>query len=482
MSVKVAYYVGSQIYYLTPLVTGVTWSGDTTTASRSCQISLNNTTDGYTREVNVEVGRDVRLLKSSGEELFRGVIFDSEITSDGAQRITVRDYNHYLVKNTDSHVFKNKKASDIVRYICSAYGIKGGQIDDTGYVIPKLVLRDKTIYDMIIIALTETRKKTGKIYLLGNEKGLLTLRERKNQVKRLVIQDSANLISASQTESIEDLRNSVRYTGKSGDDAVGVSVSDNASISRYGLMREKKTESDATDAQLKPIAQALLNELNKVSTESTVEAIGDTSVRAGSMVQVSEQMSGIRGGFVVITDDHTFEPSGKHTMRLKVSKTLEFTEIEYEPPEEPKPATAASVGDIPADGGGTFMRPASGAISSGYGRRGSGMHYGIDIAAKGKVPIVAAADGSVTRSYYSSSYGEAIILRHSIGGKTYETVYAHMRKGSRTVKTGATVKRGQVLGYMGNTGDSDGQHLHFEIHSPTWNSAKSNALNPANYI
>lgn len=482
MSVKVAYYVGSKIYYLTPLVIGVSWSGDTTQAHRACQITLNNTTDGYTREVDVEVGRDIRLYKSSGEELFRGVIFESEMSSDGSQTISVKDYNYYLTKNSDTQVFINKKASDIVKFLCSLYGIKAGQIDNTGYVIPKMILRNMTIYDMIITALTETRKKTGKVFLLANEKGRLTLRARKNQVKRLIVKDSANLISASVSQSIEDMRNSVRHTGKSGEDAPGVTVTDKASVSRYGMMREKKHESELEDAQLKPIATALLSELNKVKTESTVEAIGDTSVIAGAMIQVSEQMTGISGGFVVITDDHTFEPSGKHTMRLKVSKTLELAELEYEPPPEPEPEDDGTVGELPTDSGGTFAVPANGKLTSGYGKRDGGMHYGIDIAASGKVPVVAAAGGTVTRSWYSSSYGEAIILRHSIGGKEYETVYAHMRKGSRTVKNKATVKRGQLLGYMGNTGDSDGQHLHFEIHSPAWNAAKSNAIDPAKFI
>jgi cell wall-associated NlpC family hydrolase len=99
-------------------------------------------------------------------------------------------------------------------------------------------------------------------------------------------------------------------------------------------MREKQNDSDKTDAQLKPIATALLSELNKVTTESSVEAIGDVSVIAGSMVQVSEKMTGISGGFVVITDSHTFSANGKHTMSLKVSKTLELNEIQYEPPDE----------------------------------------------------------------------------------------------------------------------------------------------------
>lgn len=341
MSISVKYYVGKKITYLTQLVTGITWSGDITEASRSCEIALNNTKNSTTQAVDIEVGRSIRLTVD-GDEIFRGVVFETDISSDGNLRITVRDYNHYLTKNIDSQKFVKMKASAIVKSICKKYDIDYGHIDDTGYVIPKLILRDKTLYDMIVIALTETRQKTGKVYLLSNEKGKLVLRERKKQVKRLIISDGSNIISANMTTSIEDLRNSVRYTGKSGEDAKGVTVSDSASIKKYGLMRDKQHDGDKTDAKLKPVAATLLKELNKVATESNVDAIGHKDVFAGVTVQVSEKMTELSGGFYVITDSHQFDPSGMHTMSLKVSKTLELNEINYEPPEEPSKSTSTS--------------------------------------------------------------------------------------------------------------------------------------------
>lgn len=109
-------------------------------------------------------------------------------------------------------------------------------------------------------------------------------------------------------------------------------------------------------------------------------------------------------------------------------------------------------------------------------------HSGLDIANPGIHKIYAAAAGIVSRSYYSSSYGECIMILHSIEGKTWETVYAHLKTESRRVDVGDKVKQGQVIGIMGNTGNSTGQHLHFEIHRGRWNSARSNALNPLDYL
>lgn len=128
-----------------------------------------------------------------------------------------------------------------------------------------------------------------------------------------------------------------------------------------------------------------------------------------------------------------------------------------------------------------FIRPTQGYVSSEFGNRSlDGFHSGLDIAKGGTVPIIASADGVVSRSYLSSSYGNAIFMTHSINGRVYTTVYAHMR--SRVAIQGETIKKGQIIGYMGNTGISFGQHLHFEIHEGPWNVSKSNAVNPRKYI
>lgn len=334
MTISLRYYESSSVYkIITSMVKSIGWSGQTTQVSRKCDVSLHNTLNGTTKAVDIQVGKEVRLY-DDGDEIFRGIIFEIDAESDGSFSFIAWDYNYYLTKNTDTQKFVKQKASQIISTLCKRYGISAGTITDTGYVIPKLILRDKTIYDMITIALTETRKKTGKVFLLGNEKGKLVLHERKTQVKRLQIKDGSNLLSASYSESIEGLRNSVRITGKSGEDAKGVTVSDSASVKKYGLMREKEHESDLTDKKLKPIADALLKELNKVEKESEVEALGDSSIISGKMVQVSEKMTGISGGFYVIEDDHSFEANGLHRMSLGVSKTLELNEIEYEPPAE----------------------------------------------------------------------------------------------------------------------------------------------------
>ena len=133
-----------------------------------------------------------------------------------------------------------------------------------------------------------------------------------------------------------------------------------------------------------------------------------------------------------------------------------------------------------------FIRPTQGVVTSGFGYRihpvhgGKKLHHGVDIAKAGTVPVVASASGVVSYSGQMSGYGNVIIITHSINGKTYETLYAHLR--NLGVGSMQTVSQGQTIGYMGNTGIGTGQHLHFEVHNGRWNGAKSNAINPGSVV
>lgn len=120
----------------------------------------------------------------------------------------------------------------------------------------------------------------------------------------------------------------------------------------------------------------------------------------------------------------------------------------------------------------TWIQPVDGTITDTFGTR-NGKHKGIDIAAPDGVDIVTVSDGKVVKSYYSNTYGNVVFIQHPEG---YETVYAHLAK--RHVSEGDLVKKGQVIGIIGNTGVSTGTHLHFELHEGEWTFEKEHALDP----
>ena len=118
-----------------------------------------------------------------------------------------------------------------------------------------------------------------------------------------------------------------------------------------------------------------------------------------------------------------------------------------------------STSNVRINTSGRFAWPAaSRRISSYFGPRGRGYHYGIDISGPTGTAIYAADSGRVTFSGYSGSYGRTVIIDHGGG---VSTLYAH--NSSNLVSVGASVKKGQTIARMGATGNATGSHLHFEI-------------------
>lgn len=119
-----------------------------------------------------------------------------------------------------------------------------------------------------------------------------------------------------------------------------------------------------------------------------------------------------------------------------------------------------------------WIWPSNGTITDLFGTR-KGIHKGIDIASEMGTPIFAVDEGIVSKSYYSDSYGNVVFIKHK---NQFETVYAHLK--TRNVTEGNLVKQGEMIGKMGDTGDSSGVHLHFEIHHDEWTFDKHNAIDP----
>ena len=111
--------------------------------------------------------------------------------------------------------------------------------------------------------------------------------------------------------------------------------------------------------------------------------------------------------------------------------------------------------------------PINGArLSSSFGMRKhpidgyNKMHRGTDFAAPMGTPIMASGDGVITRARWCGGGGNCVKIKHN---STYQTIYAHMKSFGRGIKEGLRVKQGQIIGYVGSTGNSTGPHLHYEV-------------------
>ena len=189
----------------------------------------------------------------------------------------------------------------------------------------------------------------------------------------------------------------------------------------------------------------------------TTETTKSNEYNVGTKKTVQEGEKGIRS----ITAQRVYDTNGN-----QLSQQILSTEVLKEPVTEKivegtKKVVTASSSTKYITGSGQFIWPVPGYryCSRWYG---SG-HKGVDICAAAGTPIYASAGGTVTKAGYErggagTGYGYSVIISHSGG---YTTVYAHCL--SLVVKAGQTVKQGQLIGYVGSTGRSSGNHCHFEI-------------------
>lgn len=127
----------------------------------------------------------------------------------------------------------------------------------------------------------------------------------------------------------------------------------------------------------------------------------------------------------------------------------------------------------PANNDSGWLQPCSYIyISSPYGSRGGGWHNGVDFAASWGTPIYATRSGTVTRTRsMTTSYGNHVVINHGDG---FSSLYAHMDY--YVVSEGQYVSQGELIGYMGSTGNSTGPHLHFTV------MYDGDDVNPMNYL
>lgn len=137
----------------------------------------------------------------------------------------------------------------------------------------------------------------------------------------------------------------------------------------------------------------------------------------------------------------------------------------------PEKVSVGTLNTPPKKAIGNFIYPVNGRVSSGYGYREDGSHKGIDILAPENTPVKASDGGVVIFSGWSSGYGNFVKIDH---GNGFVTGYGHNTKNAVTV--GQRVAQGEVIAYVGSTGNSSANHVHFEV--------IKNGLhqNPINYL
>lgn len=295
---------------ISQLAPAITWSGDYTQCARTLDFGLlSSPTDPHIPVIDCSLGTGVTLALDD-VELFSGFIVSrTKSTESSVIDITAFDRGFYVKRNKASYQFKGAAPEDITRRICADFGIETGYIAQTGVKISRSFVAT-TLYHIIQTAYTLASRETGEKYLVRFEGAKLSVVKVGAAGAVALIAGESNLMSASTTESIENMINQVQIVSKEG--TVRDTVRDESLIRLYGLLQEQIRSVDGENMRAQ--AKRLL-ENNGVSQRITVHNLGDVRCVTGNAVAVEEPYTGLFGLFYIESDTHTWK-NGQYYNKL----------------------------------------------------------------------------------------------------------------------------------------------------------------------
>lgn len=234
--------------------------------------------------INFQEGNPV-IFKVNGEEVFFGFVFIKGRDKDQIIKVTAYDQLRYF-KNKDTYVYTNKKASDVTKMIANDFNLQTGTIEDTGYVIASRIQDNKTLFDIVYDALDLTLMNTGKMYVLYDDFGKLSLRDVESmKIPDLVVGDYNSQNYEYKTDIDTDTYNKVklyRDNEETGKREIYI-AQDSSNINNWGVLQYFDKVDENTNPKAK--AEGILKLKNKKKrTLQLKNVLGDIRVRAGTSV------------------------------------------------------------------------------------------------------------------------------------------------------------------------------------------------------
>jgi murein DD-endopeptidase MepM/ murein hydrolase activator NlpD len=244
----------------------------------------------------------------------------------------------------------------------------------------------------------------------------------------------------------------------------GAKYLDNVNARQRDVVRRATLLRDEVDAQRKAIDKQRAEAQNA----------------ADEVAKIRDQIASLRTEIEPARRQAAAEAKAEEELIASLQGQKSAWEREWAELQAVSDAIAAQLRRNPSEGspaGACDFRPTPGAIVSGFGTRtnpiggGTGFHAGVDIAVSSGTPIRACRSGTVIIAGWQGGYGNTVVVDHG-GGMA--TLYAHQSR--LATSAGAKVLAGEVIGYVGSTGNSTGPHLHFEVR------IAGNPVNPVPYI
>ena len=312
MNVHVYIQNGQTVYE--PVVEGsVTW--DTTRKGQPGKCSFTVIADG---KLKIEEGNAVR-LDVNGIPAFFGFIFERSWSSEGEVKVTAYDQLRYL-KNKDSYSYENKTAGEIIQMIAGDFNLRVGTLEDTEYPIPLRNEPDTTLFDIILNALDLTMMATGKIFVLYDDVGKLSLKNVEEMKLNIMINDETAQDYDFTVSIDKDTYNQIKLFRDNDDtkkrDVFMAKHTEN--INKWGVLQMSESLDKGVDGQ--KIAETYLGLYNRPARSLSIKgAFGDIKVRAGCLIPVFLDVKDMQLKNYLLVESVTHKiDEGVHTMDLSL--------------------------------------------------------------------------------------------------------------------------------------------------------------------
>ncbi len=298
----------------------ISWSGDISQCARKLECTLAYAIfDKNQNKTQIGPGTLV-WLQEDGKELFRGIVFDRELSSSGELKFTAYDYLIYFLKSKVTYNFTNIISEAATEKIITDLGVKYNRIPTVEIPITLLV-KAKPAYDAIMEIYTMLSPKTGKKYIPIMDADQVSVIEKGAIVDNFILQPETNLGNATFNDSISNMINKVQIIDEKGN-YIG-KVENTGAITAYGVLQDIYEYNTSDSQNATAMASGLLKNVERTFKAT---ALGNSKIITGYALKTQIFYIDIlqNATMYIDADAHTWDvATGLHTMEL----TLNFDNI-----------------------------------------------------------------------------------------------------------------------------------------------------------
>lgn len=298
---------------ITSIVSSAKWATKRTGSPASIELSV---------LVDESIAWDhggIVVVKNGDEGIFYGYVVKISQNEKDQVSITAYDQTWYLKKNKETYVFKGLRADQIVKQIATDFKLKTGTLVNTGYSIPSMIEDGQTLFDIVLKAIDHTLVNTGKMFVLWDNFGSLTITDVESAKLDLFVGDDSLATGFTYSSEIDsDTYNKIKLVQdnkKTGKRDVYI-FQDSNSMTFWGILQNYEVVDEAmNEGQIKERGGKMLELYNRPSRSFEVSAISDLSVRAGRALFIGIGAVKVNSFFIVEEASHDLL---KETMNLKL--------------------------------------------------------------------------------------------------------------------------------------------------------------------